>query len=174
MASTKSLTIQDIEATPQQFVDHRLQGGKVRVLHEQLITAAADAAGQIHVLGLVPSRAVPLAIYMIGAATAGMTDCDCGPHILVNAASDPVDANSTTSRDVLFDGQNLSAGIATLTNQLGLGTNARSTADWRQPLWELAGLSADPKINYAICVRVAGDVSAAVTWGFTMLYSDGA
>jgi hypothetical protein len=174
MASTKSLTVQDIEARPTQFVDHRLQGGKVRVLHEQLITAAADAAGQIHVLGLVPSRAVPLAIYMIGAATAGMTDCNCGCYVLTDSANDPNDANGATSRDILFDGQNLSAGIATITDQLGLGTNARSTADWRQALWELCGLSADPKINYAICVAVAGDVSAPVTWGFTMLYSDGA
>jgi hypothetical protein len=175
MASTKSQSVQDIEAQPTQFVDHRIQGGKVRVLTELVTFAAADGAGHIHAIGLVPSRAVMLSVKFAMASTvAGSTDLNLGFYT-ISAGNDPVDANGATSRDVLFDGQTWAVAAPDFdTDMLGLGTNGRPAASGLQPAWQIAGLSADPKVNYVICLAAVSDVTAPGTALAKILYSDGA
>lgn len=125
------------------------------------IVAAADDDTSVYRLTRVLSSWVPLDITVQTTAITGGTDYDLGCYKISTAAT----TGAVVDKDILMDGQTMATASLVLN---GMGA---VTADLRgKALWELAGLTADPQLEYdlALTANTVGTAAGtiAVTYRF--------
>lgn len=123
--------------------------------------AAADDDGSVYRLARVKSSWVPVSISVQTTAITGGTDYDLGIYRISTSAA----TGAVVDRDILMDGQTMATASLVLN---GMGA---VTADNRgKTLWELAGLTADPQLEYdlALTANTVGTAAGtiAVTYAF--------
>lgn len=133
--------------------------GRVRAISTGAIAVASgDSIGSKLYLGKIPSNAIPLPGYTTlkhGAITS-VNDLDIGIEkqdgttVDVNLFADGLDVSSAGSKDPF-------AAIA--------------VADVGKPVWQLAGLSVDPGVEYNIVATMNVAATAAASIGGTLLYA---
>jgi hypothetical protein len=168
MANTKSTQIENIETALRTFNDVRQAGAGLHVAFGTVEVAAADDDAHIYAMLRLPSQAVPYSALIMSDAIAGATDYDLGVFTPTEGSGDPVAVDA----DILADGVDINAGFAQPTELLGHTGGKPDPANLGKPLWELAGVAADPGDDtlYDICFvgntvgTAAGTISLAVLY----------
>lgn len=136
---------------------------------------STDGAGRLYPLFRVPAQARIVSLIPSNTADAGLTDCNVGVYPKTDwSAGD----GTAISVDCLCDGEDLhlasfaSGGPA---NRLGKGTNGLAENLFMKPLWQVAGVSADPGagVEYDIVMQSVGD-PAGCTLIWVITYTAGA
>lgn len=181
MAIVKTLptTIANRDAQPPVFNDGRLERGTLKSTVGSIAVGAADSATSYYPLASLPSTAMVRAIYVT--CVTGMTTL-VGHHGVfkntkgANGVTTGVPAFGSvgSGSDILFSAA--SALVLSAAKARVDVTDVSSTytvAKREQPLWQAAGLAADPggTLDIGIVVDVANTGSAG-TVGFEVQYVD--
>ena len=175
MANTLNDIFTNNLATRREWNSIGVVGSQVLCQVSTTTVAAADAAGRLYPLFRLPAQARILNLAPSNTADAGLTDCNVGVYPKTNwSAGD----GTAISADVLVDGESLAAASfasAGPTNRLGKGTNGLAENLYMKPLWQVAGVSADPGpgVEYDIVMQSVGD-PAGCTMIWVVLYTAGA
>jgi len=166
---TKSTFISNIETALRTFNDVRQAGANLKVATATLEVAATDDDDSIYDFVRLPAQAIPYSALIVSDAIAGATDYDLGVYT-------PVEGGTPTAvdADCLADGVDINAGFAVPTELLGHTGGIPDPADYGQkPLWELAGVSADPgdDVLYDICLTANTVGTAAGTITLAIVYA---
>lgn len=115
----------------------QLNGARNRIVVDTINKTASEITGDVLFMGCaLPSNAVIHRATIENDALTGATDVDFGFYDIASAG------NGLISRDCLVDGANLQSAST------GFGLNGYSKqtiANKHKQLWEIAGLTADPK-----------------------------
>lgn len=157
VADTKSTIVTNADASPRTMTPMYLKDGKVRCQAGTVETAAADDAGSVYRLCRVPSNARIKSLKIGHDDVTNMTTADVGVYRTAADGGAVVDVDLfATAKDI----SSASSGMVDITYQR---SNAR-ISDIEKPLWEQLGLSADPNVEYDICVTATtNDPTAAKT-----------
>lgn len=175
MANTLNDIFTNNLATRREWNSVGVHGATVLCDVSTTTVAAADAAGRLYPLFRLPAQARILSLIPSNTADAGLTDCNVG----VYPKTDWSLADGTTIlADILCDGENLSAASfasAGPTSRLGKGTNGLAENLYMKPLWQVAGVAADPGpgVEYDIVMQSVGD-PAGCTMIWVITYTAGA
>ena len=166
---TKSTFISNIETGLRTFNDVRQAGAQLKVATATVEVAAADDDGSIYDFVRLPSQAIVYSALIMSDAIAAATDYDLGVYT-------PVEGGTPTAvdADCLADGVDINAGFAVPTELLGHTGGKPDPADYGQkPLWEQAGVSADPGDDtlYDICLTANTVGTAAGTISLAIIYA---
>lgn len=145
VANTKSTAVTNADTSqPHTQSPSYIEKGAVLVSVGTVEVAAADDNGSVYRLARVPSSARVHRIDIVSDAIAAGTVYDVGVYKTAqNAGGVVVDA------DLFAANLDLSAGN---TVPVDITFAARDIADIEKRVWELLGLSADPHIEYDICL----------------------
>ena len=139
--------------------DPRLVRGMVRAIPFTIEKAAGDDDGSVIQIAQVRSSDVVKSIKIWNDALAGATAVDIGLY----DDQPPADATAVDD-DVYASAVNISAGLSGAEQAF----EARDLADMTKRVWEDAGLSKDPRVNYRIALTgdtfgtAAGTISGVV------------
>lgn len=161
--TTKSLIIQNFEASPRVFTPPYLYGGTVRSAVETLEVAAADNDGKLFMFFPVWSHYRVERLLLWNDAITGGTAYHCG---LVT----PAGATVVASSDQLF-ATSVDCSSARVA-PLDITFEALNIDRTRQRIWELLGLSRDPGAMYYLAMTGATVGTAAGTLTLCMQYQD--
>ena len=145
----KSTLVTNADASPATLNDSALKGQFVRNVISQYSKVAADTDTSTVRMFRLPSNAIITWMKLWNEALAGATDIDIG---LYHTAAD---GGAVVVADCIVNGMdihNANIGAGTL---LTFGATAAAgipIASAGKQLWELAGLSADPKCDYDITI----------------------
>ena len=134
----------------------QLNGAKVRYTVDTIVKATTDGDTSVFYLGNpLPSNAVINQIILENDALAGATDVDLGFYDTITNGS------AVISKDCLLDGASLASASS------GFGTNGftkPTIANKHKQLWEIAGLSANPKklMQTALTFNTAGSATGNI------------
>jgi hypothetical protein len=169
MANRKSTFISNIETALRTYNDVRVAGAEVKLATATIEVAAADDDGVILAMVRLPSQAVLLSALIMNDAITGGTDYDLGVFTPNEGSGDPVAVDA----DCLIDLVSMASARAIPTEFLGTGTNGVDPANLGKPLWELAGVSADPGDDtlYDLCFTGNTVGTAAGTITLAVLYT---
>lgn len=162
---TKSAAITDLDATPAlKATSGERAAGYLQSIQGSAVAVAADAAGGTYQLARLPSNAKVKKVYFESAAQ-GAGKFDIGVFYATDGHSGPSKATSIVVADAidadLFASAIDCASAVVITDVTNESTTY--TIDKRaQPLWQAAGLSADPMCLFDI---VASVVTTDVTTG---------
>lgn len=164
VANTKSTAITNADATPVTINSSYIAGASLREMVGTVETAAADDDGSVYRLCRVKSSHRLSDILLANDAITSGTDFDVGVYRTAK------DGGAVVSKDVFADGLDLSSAAAfrSVLNH----DQATDIAEVEMRLWERLGLSADPLIDYDVCVTGNTVGSAAGTLSMKILYVD--
>ena len=162
VANTKSTAVGNADATqPRVMTASYLASGVMKISRGTVEVAAADDNGSVYRMVRLPSNAIVNRIEVLNDAIAGATGYDVGIYKVA------VDGGSAVDDDLF-------ASSLDMTSQRLLPLDAMFEAldisNIEKRLWELAGLSADPQIEYDICYTAdtvgsaAGTLAMRVVW----------
>ncbi|MBU7436514.1 hypothetical protein [Paraburkholderia fungorum] len=159
----KSTTITNRDAVPSAINDARLERGVLRSAHGQVTAVNADSIGSTYILASLPSTAMVRKVLLSCAAlTSGAANI---------GVSQPTAKGSAAISAALFaSAQSLASALShsDVTNQSGTYTMALE----EQPLWQAAGLSADPGYALDIVVTLTAALTAGGMLGLSIDYVD--
>jgi hypothetical protein len=152
VVNTKSLAVSSKDSTPN-LLDYRrehiaIDGGQVAV-------AAADDDTSVYRVLRVKSSQRYYGGRLVTTAITGGTDYDFGLYRTQQDGGAVVDA------DALVDGQTMASAISTPTELVLVAANAF----WGKRYWEIAGLTADPGVDYDLCwtANTVGTAAGTIT-----------
>lgn len=161
MANTKSTFITNADATPLVRTPRYLTRGPVFSAEATVEVAAADVDGSTYRFIRLPSNAKIISILLSNDAITAGTDYDIGIYktaaaggavVLVNAFADALDLSSAAKNvNVTYE-------------QLGI-------ENVEKRLWEVAGLTSDPALEYDIVATGVTVGTAAGTISMTVFYT---
>lgn len=161
VANTKSSSITNAEATPRvpnnPFVDNGIPANSVATVE----VAAADSDGSVYRFCRLPSGARVKSIKIYCDAITGGTSFDCG--IYKNAA----DGGAVVDADLFASAVDLSSAITSGTE---LVFEANDIANIEKRIWDILALSADPFLEYELCLTANTVGSAAGTISMSVEY----
>jgi hypothetical protein len=134
----------------------QLNGAKLRTIVDTIVKATTDGDASVFYLGdPLPSNAVIHNIVLENDALTGATDIDIGFYDTVSNGA------AVISKDCLLDGVSIASAST------GFGTNAftkPAIENKHKQIWELAGLSADPKklMQAALTFNTAGSATGDI------------
>ncbi len=162
VANTKSTVITNADATPRVANSSYLEHAKLRVCVATVETAAADDNGSVYRMCRVPSGARIHRIQVANDAITAGTDYDIG--IYKNAA----DGGAVVDADAFASAVDLSSALP----MTDYTFEAQNIDKIEKRMFEMAGvaLSADPGLEYDICLTGNVVGSAAVTISMRVEY----
>lgn len=153
VVTTKSAQITNRDASPRVLNNAFLEGAMVRSARDVCAIANGDSVGSKYLFLTLPSNAVPISLRIsapdIGTTTAG----DIGLYRTT------ADGGAAVSSQFFKAAQALNAGPY-LKVELVQG-NVVTVANSGKRLWELLGLSSDPKVLYDVALVLTGAADAA-------------
>jgi hypothetical protein len=163
VANTKSTFITNADATPTALTSDYIAKGPLYEAVGTVETLAADDASSVYRLCRVPSNARITSILLASDAITGASSCDIGIYKTAANGGAVVDADYyATATDI--------SSATVFTEQLNLAT-VTDIDKVEKRVWEGAAvLSADPMIDYDVCVTV-NDVTAAGTISMKVKYT---
>lgn len=130
----------DLDAAKPKPAPVILQHGQLRASHHQVEVTNGDSIASTYEVARLPSNArISKLSKLHSDGIAGLTDCDLGPE---------------NNPDALVDGAALTATASVD------GASAITNADYDKKLWELAGLSSDPKEEMPIFLTINAAATA--------------
>jgi len=165
MTDRTTTQIDNRDATPLVLNDSRLWHGTVRSAKAFLTTGATDTAASIYRLCEVPSNAMIEDIFMRFESLGTGAAFDLGIYQTTANGGAVVDAD-------LF-GSAISAAAAVSWTAYHTESGVYSIDEMVKPLWEVLGLSADPRRKYDICMTLTGATTVAAKVFMLCRYTDG-
>ena len=149
VVTVKSTQITNRDATPRVLNTGRIAGGRVQHACGAVVITSGDSIGSKYIACSIPSNAVPISVRItapdIGTTTAG----DVGLYRTTDDLGTVVDA------DVFASAQALNAGPYTKTELL-YESGVTTIANGEKPLWEILGLTSDPRVLYDVVLTLTG------------------
>ena len=164
VVTVKSTTITNRDAVPPVINDGRLERGSLRSAHGQLTATNGDSATSQYKLASLPSsaqvRQVLLSCANLGASSS----------VNVGVYRNTKDGGAAVSASLFASAQATSAALSMsdITSQSGNYTLDKQ----EQPLWQAAGLTADPGGTLDIVAAVAVAIAATGLIGAEVRYVD--
>ena len=154
VVNTKSLAISNRDSQPKIINPGYLDGGSVRTKRGTVEKASGDS--DTSVMRFFPIRSSDLidSLILFNDALAGATDCDVG---IYRSAKD---GGAVVDKDILADGISLASASTLGTSLTFSATNIDKIGS---RVWELLGLTADPFLEYDLCLTFNTAGSAAGT-----------
>ena len=159
----KSATITNRDANPPVINDARLERSMLRSSHGQVSAVTGDSIGSTYILASIPSTAMVRAVKLSCAAlTSGAAN--------IGVSQPTAKGNTAISAALFASAQSVASALSSsdVTNQSGSYT----TAVQEQPLWQAAGLSADPGYPLDIVVTLTAALTASGLLGLEVQYVD--
>lgn len=161
VANTKSNAITNADASPRVPNNPYIEAGIMRVSVGTVETAAADDDGSVYRMVRIPSNARVHSIRVFCDTITAGTVYDCGLYQTAANGGAALDA------DCYATNVDLSTAITVGTE---IAFEARDIANIEKRVWEDGAVSADPYLEYDICLTgdtvgsAAGTLSLAVIW----------
>lgn len=169
VVTTKSSAITNRDATLRVATNAIVAGALLREMVGTIEAANGDSIGSKYIFGSVPSNARISAVrYKCDAVTSGAGDIgiyrttqDGGAVVVAAAFASAVSIASALSvpTDVTHEADPTDAN----SNDMGL-------ADVEKPLWQVLGLTSDPKIMYDVVMTLTAATTAAGTVSLSVQY----
>ncbi len=159
----KSATITNRDASPLVINDARLERSMLREAHGQVVAITGDSIGSTYILASVPSTAMIRKLLLSCAAlTSGAAS--------IGVSQPTAKSNTAISAALFASAQSLASALnhSDVTNQSGTYTPALE----EQPLWQAAGLSADPGYALDIVITLTAALTAGGILGLQVDYVD--
>lgn len=143
--------------TPTGLAQSATNGGKIHFIRDTVEVAAADSDGSVYRLARVPSNAVLVDVRVNNDAITGGTDYDLGFY-----DTPEINGGAVIDKDNLLDGVDLSSASA---GEGTFGMTAVVIENRHKQVWQLAGLSSDPKklIDIALTGNTVGTAAGTLT-----------
>lgn len=162
----KSTQLTNRDATPAVKVNASLAGGLVKAAKGQLTgIPSGDSSTSIYRIMELPTTAVMLIMAVANSALGGSCAADIGVYRNTRDGGAVVDADLFASAVSLVS-TNTTPSIIT-----GEST-VMTTTKFMQPLWQAAGLSADPGGTLDICATLTADTASSGALMLMALYVD--
>lgn len=158
IVNTKSASVTNADATPPALSNRHRTGAPLYLATEAVAIAAGDDDGSVYRFFRVRSDVVIACFEVYSDAVTDGTDFDLG--VYQTAAN----GGAVVEKDLFADAQSLASALLTGTRIRFHDTTNSPIQDHDMQLWECLGLSADPQIEYDICLTgntvgsAAGDV----------------
>lgn len=154
VVNTKATAVSNLDAQPKILNNGWLDGGSPRTKRGTVEKAASDSDGSVYRFFRIRSTDVLSSLELFNDALAGATSYKVGLYATAKAGGAAVS-------DALF-ATGLSLASASTTG-VNLTFSATDIAKIEKRVWELLGLSADPYLEYDVCLTLATAGSAAGT-----------
>lgn len=154
VVNTKATAISNRDAKPKILNNGWLDGGSLRTKRGTVEKATTDSNASVYRFFAIRSTDVLSSLELFNDALAGATDCDVGLYLPAKAGGGVVDA------DIFADGISLASASTTGSS---LTFAVTDIAKIEKRVWELLGLSADPFLEYDVCLTANTAGSAAGT-----------
>jgi hypothetical protein len=173
----KSPTITNRDATPPVINDGRLERGVLKSAVGYVTVGTTDtgnstyATGSTYVMVSLPSTAVVRNVLLSCAAcTLGVVSVGVGRNTKDSSGNAYPTAIGATATALFASSQSIASALSksNITNQSGNYTLDKQ----QQPLWQAAGLTADPSTTLDVVVLLTTTVSAGGLIGLEVQYTD--
>lgn len=166
VVNTKSTVITNADSTTYTLNKKGLSGGVVKVARGTVETTATDDIASVYRFCRLPSsaRIVMVKLYSDDINTAG--EFDFGLYKTAADGGAVVDADAFASAVVLDSG-------AIVGTEIQHESAVYGVEDIETQLWQIAGLSTDPKIMYDVCATATEAPNGAGTISLLVFYTDG-
>jgi hypothetical protein len=163
VVTTKSTTISNRDAVPQVINDGRLERGTLKSAIGSVTAANGDSIGSKYVLASLPSTAMVRQVLLSSAAITSAAGS-------VGVYRNTRDGGAAVSAALFANGASLASvqSDVDVTNQSGTNTPALQ----EQPLWQAAGLAADPGSALDIAITLTAATTAAGLVSLKVTYVD--
>ncbi|VVE74083.1 hypothetical protein PCA31118_04676 [Pandoraea captiosa] len=164
VVTVKSTTITNRDAVPSIISDGRLERGSIRSSHGYVSATNGDSVNSKYILASLPSTAMVRAIYLSCANLGASSAVNLGVY------RNTKDGGAAVSASLFAAAQATSAALsrADATNAGGTYTLDKQ----EQPLWQAAGLTADPGGTLDIVATVQAAIAATGLIGADVQYVD--
>lgn len=164
VVTVKSTVISNRDAVPAVINDGRLERGSLRSSHGYVTATNGDSATSKYILASLPSTAMVRQI-LFSCANLGASSA-----INLGVYRNTKDGGAAVSASLFASAQATSAALSNtdVTNQSGSFTLDKQ----EQPLWQAAGMSADPGGYLDIAAAVSVSIAATGLLGANVEYVD--
>lgn len=153
IVTTKSTGITNRDATPRVLANSRLYKGAVQSARDIVAIANGDSATSKYPVLSVPSNAVVESVRVTAPDIGTTTTFDVGLYRTTEDGGAVVDADFFKAAHIVNAG-------ATTKSEV-FNSNIITAANANQPLWQLAGLTADPNVWYDVVLTLVGAADGA-------------
>lgn len=156
MPNQNATPIANAVAVPKVISPSHNTRGKLYVAGSVIAKAAGDTDTHVYRYARVMSGDRIVSVLLRHVALIGASDVDIGLH--------DIEGGAVVQKDLFADGLTLVTARASPVDVLGSGTNAVSAANADKRIWELLGLSADPKKAYDLTLtfNTGGTATGAI------------
>lgn len=166
VVNTKSTLITNSDATPPVMNKKALDGAVVKMKRATVETANGDSIASTYRFFRLPSHAVVNKLKLYSDDIGTTTIADFGLYRTAADGGAVVDADFFASAVSLKDG-------AISGTEIQHESGVYDVSEIEQPLWQVAGLSADPKVMYDVVATLTAAADAAGTITLVCDYTDG-
>lgn len=156
----KSTVITNADASPAVINSAQIANGRVRHMRGKAAVDASASIGSTYRLMRVKSNDL---VHQLLLHCTAITSAAGDIGIYRTAA----DGGAVVDADLFASAQSLASALAG--TDVTRESNVITVANMEKPLWELAGLSADPQVEYDIVVTLTAAATAAGTLGLAGL-----
>ena len=160
--SLYSTQITNRDASPRALTNSSIVKAQVYSSIGVIESSAADDIGSVYYMCTVPSNARMSALKLSCDSTGTTGTADIGLYQTTANGSAVVDADFFASAQALT--------TALKNSDVMLESGVFDPSEMEQPLWETLGLSADPKIDYDICLTLTEATVSAASIALEALY----
>lgn len=155
VVTTKSSQITNRDATPAVLSNGRLTGVPVRQTRGKVSIANGDSATSKFLVCSIPSNAIPVDVRVTAPDIGTTTAADVGLY--------QTTANGGAVADVDFFASALALNAGALAKSSIINENSAvcTPANSEKPVWELLGLTSDPRRDYDVVLTLTGAADAA-------------
>lgn len=164
MADYLCASVSNADAKPRIPNDPTFDGGLVRQNVETIAKLAADTSGQVYRVFRVKSNIRLASFTTINDALSGDTSWKIGVY------RTPGDGGAVVAVGSIAGSFSLAAATGA-TDRLFTGSGATSAANIKQPVWQQAGMAADPGGELDLCLTgvtlggtAAGNITCRMQW----------
>jgi hypothetical protein len=167
MATIKATAVANADAYPRVLNQPHLSGNYVRQAVATVEVATTDANGSTYRLARLRSSDRVSSIGLACDALGGSAACKIG---LYAASANGVNGAVVGSGNQFVASQTLVSAIKTFAN---VAFTDNDIANTEKRLWEVLGLSADPGVDYDLCVTLTAVAASAGTISVHVAYVSG-
>lgn len=166
VVNLKSTVITNSDATTYTLNKKALAGGIVKCARGTVETGAADDIASVYRFARLPSSANICMIQLWSDDIGTTGTADFGLYRTAADGGAVVDANAFATALVLDSG-------AIAGTMIQHASAVYGVEDVESQLWQIAGLSSDPKVMYDVCATLTEATDAAGTVSLMVYYTDG-
>lgn len=166
VVNVKSTAVTNADATTHTLNKKGLTGGVVKVARGTVETTNGDDIASVYRFCRLPSHARIVMIQLWSDDVGTTTIADFGLYRTAADGGAVVDADAFGSAVSLKDG-------AVAGTMIHHESAVYGVEDVEQQLWQIAGASTDPQVDYDVCATLTAAADAAGTVSLLVFYTDG-